>query len=97
MENINLTPGKPYKVKFRGGSKTVTRVYRGEETRFDLIKCFVFTSKVKKGVYAEIDIVKDKDGEPTGVKFWHWKNSSIVPRQDVSIPYYDLQKVEECN
>lgn len=93
MENVQLIKGQPYMVKHTGGIKAVRRIYRGEETGVLNIQRFVFSSKVKKGVFAEVDEVTDKDGNKTGVCFYKWENTQTVPAQEISIPYYDLKQV----
>lgn len=95
--NLNLIPGKPYMVKYRGGNKKVRRIYKGEEVGVCDMKRFVFSSKVNKNVYAEVEVQTDKDGQPTGVRFFKWKNTQNVPAQEVSIPHYDLLQVESIN
>ena len=57
MENVQLIKGQPYMVKHTGGIKAVRRIYRGEETGVCDIKRFVFSAKVKKGVFAEVEEV----------------------------------------
>jgi len=96
MDNINLKKGQPYMVKYRGGMKSVRRIYRGEEEVLN-IKHLVFSSKVKKGVYAVVDEVTNAKGEKTGVCFYHWKNTNKAPLQDIPIPYYDLLEVRQVS
>ena len=93
FNGIILERGKPYIVKHSAGNKNVRRIFRGIEKRFDTITCLVFTSKVKKGVFAELDIVKDAQGKETGVVFWKWKNTSSIPSQEISIPLYDIKSI----
>ena len=97
MNQLKLIKGQPYMVKHRGGVKSTRRIYRGEETGVLGINRLVFSAKVKKGVYVVIEEVKDKDGNKTGVCFYHWKNTQTVPAQEISIPSYDLIKIEAAN
>lgn len=94
MNNIELIKGKSYMVKHRGGLKAVRRVYKGDEVGVLDIKRFVFSAKVNKGVYAVVEEVTDKNGNKTGVRFITWKNTQTIPKQEVSIPYYDLIEVK---
>lgn len=94
---IELIKGQPYMVKHRGSVKSTRRIYRGEEIGVCNIKRFVFSSKVKKGVFAEVEEVKDKDGNKTGVCFYTWKNTQSVPCQEISIPFYDIIQVTPIN
>lgn len=97
MNNVQLIKGQPYMVKHTGGVKAVRRIYRGEETGVCDIKRFVFSAKVKKGVFAEVEEQTDKDGNKTGVCFYKWKNTQTVPAQEISIPYYDLKQITAIN
>lgn len=94
MDNVQLIKGQPYMVKHHGGIKAVRRIYRGEEKGILDIQRFVFSSKVKKGVFAEVEEAADKNGNKTGVVFYHWKNTQTVPAQEISIPYYDLKEIK---
>lgn len=87
----NLIEGQPYMVKHYKGEKAVRRIFRGTEKRFGDIDCFVFSSKVKKGVFAEVEHAGN------GVRFFKWKNTQTVPRQEVSIPFYDLIQATPIN
>lgn len=93
MQNSQLILGQPYMVKHIGGIKAVRRIYRGEESGVLNIKRFVFSAKVRKGVFAIVEEQTNENGDKTGVCFYHWKNTRKVPRQEISIPYYDLKQV----
>ena len=97
MNNVQLIKGQPYMVKHTGGIKAVRRIYRGEETGVCDIKRFVFSAKVRRGVFAEVEEQTDKDGNKTGVCFYHWKNTQTIPAQEISIPYYDLKQITPIN
>lgn len=84
-------------VKHTGGLKAVRRIYRGEEVGVCDIKRFVFSAKVKKGVFAEVEECTDNEGNKTGVCFYHWKNTNKVPAQEISIPYYDIKQIKPIN
>lgn len=90
IDSATLIKGQPYMVKHFNGNKTVRRVYRGTEQRFGNIECLVFTSKVGKNVFAEVQ------ENPNGVTFWKWRNTQTVPAQDVSIPYYDVVTIQKA-
>ncbi len=94
---IELTKGKPYMVKHRGGDKFTRRVFRGIEEGVLNMQRLVFTSKVKRNVYAIIDEVIGKDGQPNGVCFWKWVNTQSVPNQEISIPYFDIIEIKTIN
>ena len=93
MDNLKLIKGQPYMVKHTGALKAARRIYRGEETGVLGIKRFVFSSRVGKGVFAEVEEQTDKEGNKTGVCFYHWKNTQTIPAQEISIPYYDLKQI----
>lgn len=92
MENLNLVKGKAYLVKHYGGKKRVRRIYKGEEMRFDSIKCFVFSSKVSKDL-----TVTHRETEDTESFTFHLNGTAKAPNQEVSIPYYDLLEVKDAN
>lgn len=88
-KQLALVVGQPYLVKFRHGKNignTVRRIYKGEEMRFGNIKCFVFTSRVNRGAFAEVKRTNE------GIEFTY-KNLNKSLRQEISIPYYDLMYV----
>ena len=97
MNEVKLIKGQPYMVKHTGAIKSVRRIYRGEEMGVCGIKRFVFSAKVKKGVFAEVEEQTDKNGNKTGVCFYRWKNTHTVPKQEISIPYYDLKQIISIN
>lgn len=93
QNELNLIIGRPYLVKHRGGKFFVRRIYKGEEVGICNIKAFIFSAKVKKGVFVEYTEQVDKDGNKTGVCFYTWKNTQSIPRQEIAVPYYDLLQV----
>jgi hypothetical protein len=91
MENIipkgtTLEPAKRYKIKHCEGNKIInaTRIFKWMESRFESIPCFVFTSKVDKSVKARFE---DNMLYISGRR---------IPKQEVSIPLYDLLEIKEA-
>jgi len=85
-ENVKLIKGKPYMVKLKTGDR-VRRIFKYEETGILEIKRFVFTSRVPRGTYAEVE--EKEDGT-----YFTWKNfKKKFPAQEISVPYYDLVSV----
>ena len=86
----NLIIGKHYMVKFRGG-KFVRRFFKGTEGRFKgEILCYVFSSKVDKRVRVEYN-QKEK------LFYMNCPGNVSLPAKEVSIPFYDLEGIKECD
>lgn len=88
-ENLNLEIGKKYFVTHINNKKKVKRIYKGTEQRFGNILCFVFTAKVNKDVKCTVTYSKSGD-----IKFFKWSGVGLNVPNEISIPYYDLRKVE---
>lgn len=88
-KSLALVKGQPYLVKSRNGRKIgnlVRRIYKGEELRFGSIKCFVFTSRVNRGAYAEFSV-------ENGQTVITYKKLTKNIEQEISIPFYDLMYI----
>lgn len=87
---INLVYGCQYLVKHFGGKKFVRRIYKGDEMRFDKIKCLVFSSSVNANAYALIEFLSG------GRKQITYKNTNKIPISEISIPFYDVIEIKNC-
>jgi hypothetical protein len=94
---IELIKGQPYMVKHRGSLRATRRIYKHEEVGVCNIKRYVFSAKVKNGVYADVEEVTNKNGVKTGVCFFRYKNTQTLPSQEISIPYYDIIEISPIN
>lgn len=81
----SMQPGKTYHVKIRGG-RTVKRIFKYTEKRYDSILCYVFTSRL----FGE---VKGSYNHATKELTLSGKH---VPLSEVSVPEYDLILVREA-
>jgi hypothetical protein len=82
-----LEMGHKYRVTHRENDKQVRaiRIFKWPRSRFGTLQCLVFTTKVSKDVTATVD------GDTLTIR------GKRIPRQEVSMPVYDLISFEPVN
>jgi len=78
-----------YYVCHNGGKKSVKRMFKGTEKRFNNILCYIFSSRLTKNIDAYYN-------EKTKEFIYSAKSWNELPSQEVSIPFYDLMKISEA-